>query len=83
MVLVSINLIEERPIPEVVLSVAPQPAQYAASPAPTPTFFTMQEVFSVKDFVTSMLLDRRLTGEIGEFMDNQWCKKCGVDQGLH
>ena len=63
--LVSENPIEERLVFEVASSVAPPCIQQAAGPTPAPSFFTMEEVSSVKDSLTFGLPIQRLIGEVG------------------
>ena len=64
LVLVSVNPIEERPILEVASLEAPQPIQQEGGPTLAQSFFTKEEVSSVKDSVTYGMPNKRVMGEV-------------------
>ena len=58
------NPIEERPILEVASLEAPQPIQQEGGPTLAQSFFTKEEVSSVKDSVTYGMPNKRVMGEV-------------------
>ena len=65
----SSNQIQDSPVLEATMSIAPTPMQQAAGPAPTPYFFNIleEEISNVKDSVTSGLSTRGSMGEVVGF----------------